>query len=53
LASLKAGSERLSTDAVTFTHQNFAGYKPEDEEEDFNIAAGLIADILEGSSNLP
>jgi hypothetical protein len=40
---------------VTLTHQNFAteGYQPGDEEEDLNLAVGVIADILDGSSDLP
>jgi hypothetical protein len=53
--SLKAGEERLSTDAVNLMHKNFAaeGYQPEDEEEDLNLASTLIDNIFERSSNLP
>jgi hypothetical protein len=49
LTSLKAGDERLSTDAVTLTQQKFAAedYQPEDEEEDLNPASTLIPNILE------
>jgi hypothetical protein len=53
--SLKAGEECLSTDALNLTQKNFAaaGYQPEDEEDDMNLASTFIGNILEGSRNLP
>jgi hypothetical protein len=50
LKSMKAGDERLSTDAVTLAQQNFSAeeYEPENEEEDLNLASALIDNILEG-----
>jgi hypothetical protein len=55
LTTLNAGDERLSTDAENLTQQNFSaeGYQPEYEEEDMNLDAGLIANILQVISNLP
>jgi hypothetical protein len=51
----EADDEQLSTDTITLTQQNVAaeGYQLRDEEEYLNLDVGLIADILEGISDLP
>jgi hypothetical protein len=55
LTSFKAGEERLRTDALNLTQQDFAaeGYQPEDEEEVLNLAFALIPDILKKSRESP
>jgi hypothetical protein len=54
LIILKAGEERLSTDAINLPKQNFpaVGYQPEDEEEVLNLASALILDLLDKSRDL-